>query len=50
MDEIFACAKELQESMNVAHEKGLMNKTCDDWTYHIWEKQVNRREMDDLLW
>ena len=36
MEEVFAYAKDLQESMDVAHEKGLMNEPCDAWTYNIW--------------
>lgn len=41
MDEIFAHAKEFQECMDNAHEKGLINEPCDEWTYDIWvENQV----------
>jgi len=36
MDEIFAYAKDLQEAMDYAHEKGKMNMQGDEWTYDIW--------------
>ncbi|RDL37178.1 uncharacterized protein BP5553_04611 [Venustampulla echinocandica] len=36
MDEVFAYAKNLQEAMDVAHEKGLMNSEEDEWTYDVW--------------
>lgn len=34
-DEIFEYARDLQDSMNLAHEKGTM-KDCA-WTYRIWQ-------------
>lgn len=36
MDEIFAYAKDLQEAMDHAHEKGKMTRQGDEWTYDIW--------------
>jgi len=36
LEEIFAFAKDLQESMDAAHEKGMMNEACDEWTYRVW--------------
>jgi hypothetical protein len=39
MDEIFEVAKDLQGSMDRAHEKGEMNHEGDEWTYAIWIEQ-----------
>jgi hypothetical protein len=37
MDEIFALAKELQETMDTLREKGRMNDPNEDfWTYDVW--------------
>jgi hypothetical protein len=40
MDEIFAAAKDFQESMDAEHEKGRMVEECDDWTYDVWVKKA----------
>jgi hypothetical protein len=39
LEEIFAFAKELQDSFDLAHEKGEMNLPCDEWTYDIFIEQ-----------
>ncbi len=43
MDEVFACAKDLQEAMDQEHEKGNFNSPCDEWTYDIWVDSNDRR-------
>ncbi|RFU35143.1 hypothetical protein B7463_g1213, partial [Scytalidium lignicola] len=39
MDEIFMWAKDLQETMDDAHEKGRFTAPEDFWTYHIWVEE-----------
>jgi hypothetical protein len=36
MEDVFECARDLQEAMDVAHENGSMDQKCDYWTYDIW--------------
>lgn len=36
MDDVFECARDLQQAMDVEHENGNMNEPCDEWTYNIW--------------
>lgn len=39
MDDVFECAKDLQQAMDMEHERGNMNQLCDEWTYDIWVEQ-----------
>jgi hypothetical protein len=40
MDDVFDCARDLQQAMDVEHENGNMNQPCDEWTYGIWVERV----------
>jgi len=35
-EEIFAYAKDLQECMDAAHERGQFTEDCDAWTWYVW--------------
>lgn len=39
MDDVFECARDLQQAMDVEHENGNMNQPCDEWTYDIWTER-----------
>lgn len=32
-------AKDLQEAMDLEHERGKFREPCDEWTFHIWTEQ-----------
>jgi hypothetical protein len=45
-DEVFEYAKELQESMHLAHEKGRL-EDCE-WTYWVWQEAVDDLKTNPL--
>jgi len=36
MEDIFSCAKEVQEAFDIAHQEGRLNEEGDGWTYDVW--------------